>query len=225
MEATEDLIRTIIEKESWEEVIYYIVNVEKLDPWNIDLIKLCNSFIHFVRTAKELDFRIPAKIVFVAALLLRIKVDYLSILEEEKEEEKEIRPIETLDIDPTLLKLAYPIKRLPKRQITLDELIAALKKTMGIEKRREERASYARAQLEAQINWEEDIEKKIQKVLKEIEEDIKKSKLGKITFKQLVEEWKRDRIIDKFIPVLHLEKDRKVKTEQEEFFKEIWISK
>jgi len=226
MEMSEELIKKIIEKESWEEVIYYIVNVERLDPWNIDLVKLCNSFIQFIRSAKELDFRIPAKIVFVAALLLRIKVDYLSILEEEKEKEEHVlRSLESLDIDPALLKLAYPIKRVPKRQITLEELINALKKAMDIEKKKQERTAYAKARLELEIDWEADMEKRIERIFREISEALKNSELGVVKFSDLVRDWKRDEVIDKFIPVLHLEKNGKVRTKQEEFFKEIWIKK
>ena len=56
----------IVEKESWEEIIYYIVNVQNIDPWNVDLVKLTDNFLKFIKAAKDLDFRIPAKIVFIA---------------------------------------------------------------------------------------------------------------------------------------------------------------
>ena len=80
----ENILKTIIEKESWEDVIYYIVSLEQLNPWDVNLVKLTGSFIKFIKNAGDLDFRIPAKIVFIAAVLLRLKADYLSIFEEEE---------------------------------------------------------------------------------------------------------------------------------------------
>jgi len=225
MSEEENILRMIIEKESWEEIIYYIVNVENLDPWNIDLIKLAESFIRYLKTVEELDFRIPAKIVFVAAILLKLKADYLSILEEEEEVAEVVRPLEDLDISSELVQLSYPVKRLPKRPVTLEELIRALKKAVAVEKRREERRQLFVKRVQAVIPTEEDITKRIERVMQEIEELMKKLKLDKIEFRQIVEEWKRDKIVEHFIPVLHLDQERKIEVQQPEIFKEIWILK
>lgn len=219
----ENLLKTIIEKQSWEEIIYYIVNIEKIDPWNVDIVKLCEGFIKFLNSVKELDFRIPAKVIFVAALLLRMKTEYLMMKEEEKVEEKEEEIPEILDINPEMLKLSYPIKRIPKRQITLEELIIALKKAMEIEKKKKEKRETWRQRLEKELEMEEDIEKRIEIVWKKIEEKSKEKE--KIGFREIVEKWERREIVNNFLPILHLEKNEKIKTEQEDFLKEIWIFK
>lgn len=224
MSEEENILQMIIEKESWEEVIYYIVSVENLDPWNIDLVKLADSFLRYLKAVEELDFRIPAKIVFVAAILLKLKADYLSIFEE-REEAVEVKQFEDLGIDPNLVQLSYPMKRVPKRQVTLDELVHALRKAMTVEKRREERKQLFARRLQAAIPTEEDITKRIERVMQEIDELIKKLKLDRIEFKQIVEEWKRDKIVEHFIPVLHLDQERKIEVQQPEIFKEIWIKK
>ena len=221
---TQNLIKTIIEKESWEDVIYYIVNVEKIDPWNVDLTKLCDGFIKFIRDAADLDFRIPAKIVFIAAILLRLKAEQLSILEEEKEKLPKIEePIEPLGFDFDKVKLSYPLKRLPRRQVTLEELINALRRAVEIEKRREQRRILAKTNLQANIVIEEDITKRMEKLINEIKEKMKNHDSGKISFSQLLKKRDRDEIVSKFIPLLHLEKDEKIKTEQPELFRDIWI--
>jgi len=224
MSEEENILQMIIEKESWEEVIYYIVSVETLDPWNIDLVKLADSFLRYLKAVEELDFRIPAKIVFVAAILLKLKADYLSIFEE-REEAVEVKQFEDLGIDPNLVQLSYPMKRVPKRQVTLDELVHALRKAMTVEKRREERKQLFARRLQAAIPTEEDITKRIERVMQEIDELIKKLKLDRIEFKQIVEEWKRDKIVEHFIPVLHLDQERKIEVQQPEIFREIWIKK
>jgi len=225
MTEEENILQMIIEKESWEEVIYYIVSVENLDPWNIDLVKLTDSFIRYLKAVEELDFRIPAKIVFVAAILLKLKADYLSIFEEREESVEEPKTFEDLGIDSNLVQLSYPMKRVPKRQVTLDELINALRKAMAVEKRREERKQLFAKRLQVAIPTEEDITKRIERVMQEIDELMKKLNLERIEFKQIVEEWKRDKIVEHFIPVLHLDQERKIEIQQPEIFKEIWISK
>jgi chromatin segregation and condensation protein Rec8/ScpA/Scc1 (kleisin family) len=114
MTEEENILKIIIEKQSWEEIIYYVVNVENLDPWNIDLVKLTNGFLKFLHEAKELDFRIPAKIVFVAAILLRLKSNYLSIFEEEEPEENlEQKPMIYEEPPELLALLAGIIKSIP----------------------------------------------------------------------------------------------------------------
>ncbi len=226
MSEEESILQLILEKESWEEVIYHIVSIENLDPWNIDLVKLTDRFIEYIEKVEELDFRIPAKIVFVAVVLLRLKADYLSIFEEEEtiEEMAKEKPFVDLGIDPNLIELGVPIKRMPKRQVTLDELITALRKALAVKERREQRRLIWRRRVAAQIS-EEDITKRIEHILKEIDEAIRKTKSERVRFRQIVEEWNRDKIVEHFVPLLHLEQDRKVRTEQEDWFKEIWISK
>jgi len=44
-------------------------------------------------------------------------------------------------------------------------------------------------------------------------------------FREIVKEWNRDKVVEHFIPILHLEQERKIETEQEDFFKEIFIHK
>lgn len=222
----ENILQLIIQKESWEEVIYHIVSIENLDPWNIDLVSLTNSFLNYINKIEELDFRIPAKIVFVAVVLLRLKADYLSIFEEEEtfEEIAKEKPFVDLGIDPNLIKLGLPMKRVPKRQITLNELIVALKKALAVREKKVERRRIWRAQLQAEIG-EEDITKRIEEIMKEIDQLMKRLNETKLKFSQIVEKWNRDEIVRHFVPLLHLEQDNKIKCEQEDFFKEIYIQK
>jgi len=226
MTEEENILKTIIDKESWEEVIYYIVSLENINPWDVDLVKLTESFVRFIKSVEEIDFRIPAKVVFVAAILLRLKADYLSIFEEAEEEIlKEQKPFAELGIDPNLVQLGYPMKRVPKRQVTLDELIVALKKALAVKERKTERVRIARQQLADIGTEEEDITKRTETILKEVDELMKKLNQDKIEFSKIVGEWKKDKIISKFVPLLHLEHDQKISCEQEDYFKEIFISK
>jgi len=225
MTEEENILQLVLEKENWEEVIYHIVSIEKLDPWNIDLIKLTDSFLRYMKRIEELDFRVPARVVFVAAVLLRLKADYLSIFEEEEtiEQIAQQQPVD-LGIDPNLVQLGLPMRRIPKRQITLDELIVALRKAITVREKRVERRRIWRERLALQVT-EEDITKRIEEMMHEIDELMSKMRSEKVGFSQIVKNWERKRIVEKFVPLLHLENDRKIETEQEDYFKEIWIRK
>jgi chromatin segregation and condensation protein Rec8/ScpA/Scc1 (kleisin family) len=226
----ENILKMIIERESWEEVIYQIVSLENLNPWDVDLVKLTHSFLKYMNQLqlKEINFRMPAKIVFLVAVLLRLKADYLSIFEEEETIEdvaKQAGPLEQLGIDPSLIQLGVPMKRMPKRQITLDELMGALKKAMEVRVKREIRRQVWEERLRVQFTEEEDIAKRIDEMMKEIDEKITKTKADSVSFSDVVKEWNREEVVDKFVPMLHLEQNQKIKTEQEDFFKEIYISR
>lgn len=219
-------MKMILEKESWEEIIYHIVSLEQIDPWNVDLIKLTEGFLRFIRSVEQLDFRIPAKIVFVAAILLRLKSDYLSIFEEQSSVEDVLekeKPFVDLGIDPSLIKLGLPMKRVPKRQVTLDELMVALKKAVTVRERKVERKHRIRARLRAELRAEEDVTKRIEKVMADIERRMQMAHTDKLRFRDLVDKWEREEVVNHFIPILHLEKNQKISTEQEELFKEILI--
>jgi segregation and condensation protein A len=226
MSDEENILKMIIEKESWEEVIYQIISLENLNPWDVDLVKLTDRFIEYLNKLEKFDFRVPGKIVFVAALLLRLKADYLSIFEEEETIEDIAKQPQMVDlgIDPSLVKLGLPMRRIPKRQITLEELMGALQKAMQVRVRRDLRKHAWRERIASQI-VEEDITKRIERMMGEIESAMKKQHSDQVSFNDLVKKWEREEIISKFIPLLHLEQDKKISTEQIDFFKDIIIKK
>lgn len=226
MSEEENILKMIIERESWEEVIYEIVSQENLNPWDVDLVKLTDRFLEYLNKMEKLDFRVPGKIVFVAAVLLKLKSDFLSIFEEEETIEDMAKQPQIVDlgIDPSLVKLGLPMKRIPKRQITLEELMGALQKAMQVRVRRDLRKHAWRERIASQIT-EEDITVRIERMMKDIDEKMKKSDQKEIEFHDLVKQWNRDEIVSKFIPLLHLEQNKRISTEQIEFFKDIIIKK
>ena len=225
----QNLLKLIIEEQSWEDLIYHIVSYEGLNPWDIDIIKLADSFLKYVEKLRVLDFRIPAKVVLVAAILLKIKCETLYPFKKEEEEyfpEEALEDEELRVIKEGLKKLDLrpPIRRIVRRKVTLNELIDALKKAVKVEEKKERR-KILRRRLEEEIGEEEDIEKRIEELMKEIESLLSRMGTEKIGFSSLVKKWERDEIVRDFLPLLHLSAMKKVKTEQERLFDEIFISK
>ena len=226
----ENLLKLILKKESWEDLIYHIVSYEGLDPWNVDIVKLANSFLSYIEKLRILDFRIPAKVVLVAAILLKLKCDALYPSEKEEEEyftEEDLKNEELRRIKEEISKLDLkpPIRRIVKRKVTIDELIDALKKAVKVEEKKERTRKILGKRLEEEIGEEEDIEKRIEELMKEIENLLSRVGTEKIGFSSLVKRWERDEIVRDFLPLLHLSAMKKVKTEQERLFDEIFISK
>lgn len=227
MSEEENILQLILQKENWEEILYHIVSLENLNPWDVDLVKLTAGFLKFIHTAKELDFRIPAKIVFVAAVLLRLKSDYLSLFEEQTTMDEAVekqKEMIDLGVDPNLIKLGIPMKRIPKRQVTIDELVGALRKALSVREKKEERHRLWKERTRFEMPTGEDITKRIEAVMAEIDAALSKSKKDSVKFKDIVN-WNRESVVEHFVPLLHLEQDNKIRTDQEEFFKEIYISK
>lgn len=206
------LIKTIVIGTDWEEVITNIIDEEDINPSNVDIVKLVDAFMNYLHTMERFDFRIPARFILIAAILLRMKCEVLKI--------KQIKPGEeqmpNIDIDVPLLDL--PIVRKPKKKIMLTDLINALNKVLELEERKKERKIKIRRAVENLISEEEDIERRIIAVL----EEIKTNNIN--TFSELVKKWERKCIVDKFIPLLHLVNDNLVRCDQKEMFGEIYIT-
>ncbi len=208
------VIQTIILGSDWQEVLTTLVAEMGMDPLYVDLIKLAEVFTGYLQKLQKFDFRIPARFILVAAILLRMKAELLL----DEEEQKEIKRIESspLNIEdvPTLLP---PISRKPTKRVTLNELVTALNKAFEFQERKEGKKIRMRHAIERLIEPEEDIEARI----KEIYEEILRTK--SIRFSQLVPAWKKMEIVKTFIPLLHLATRDMVVCEQEDMFKEIFI--
>lgn len=226
----DNLLEMIIEKQSWEDIIYQIVSYENLNPWDIDIVKLTDSFLKYIEKLKVLDFRIPAKIVVVAAILLRLKCEIFSPFEKSggsggynKEIDDEILRLKE---ETQNLELKSPIKRRPKRKVTLDELVDALKKAVKVQEKKEGARNKLRSKLGRHLVTDEiDIEIRINNLMLEIDGLLDKLNSEKVEFSKLVNEWEANNIIDNFLPLLHLASRGKVGTDQREFFKEIYVKK
>ncbi|MBS3052639.1 MAG: segregation/condensation protein A [Candidatus Aenigmarchaeota archaeon] len=226
----QELLSQVIEKQSWEDIIYHIVSLEGMNPWDVDIGKLTDSFMKYIENLELIDFRIPAKVVLVAAILLKLKSDTLYSLESEKENqlEEQLKSEDFAEIKMKLaqLKLSPPVERHATRSVTLDELVNALRKAMKIKEKKEVKHKVLGKRIAKEINFEEeDIEVRINKLMSEIDDFLGKLNSDKIEFSKIVGEWERNEIVKHFMPLLYLSSRGRVTTEQEKIFKEILIKK
>ena len=208
------LIRTIVLGSDWQEVLANLVVEEGMDPLSIDIAKLADSFMIYLNKVKEFNFRVPARFILVAAILLRMKCELL--LEEEIKKDKiEGATGPLLDVEVPIL--TPPVMRKPTRKVTLDELITALNKAFTFKEKKETKKLRIRRAAEQLIGPAEDIELKIKEIFNEILR-------GKRKLSDIVPVWRRKEIVEIFMPLLYLTQRGKISCEQEEFFKEIYIN-
>ncbi|HLD98491.1 MAG TPA: segregation/condensation protein A [Candidatus Nanoarchaeia archaeon] len=223
------------DKMGWQEIIYDLINTEQLDPWDIDLFVLAQKYLVKIKELEEANFVVSSKVLLVCALLLRIKSDILlnkymksidDILFNKKQEIQEklkVTGFEDFDDIPELVPRT-PLPRLKK--VSLQELMAALNKAVQTEERRVvkkevEKEIYERTQLflpKKSVNLLERIKNMHSKVIGLFQ------KQDKIPFSNISGDKKEDKI-NAFIPLLHLDTQKKLWLHQESYLEEIWIHK
>ena len=71
----------------------------------------------------------------------------------------------------------------------------------------------------------EDINKRISMLYSKISTILTRVRKNEIEFSKIVDKWERGEIVNNFVPLVHLDSQKKVKARQEEVFEEIWVSK
>ena len=218
----------------WKEIIYDLINTEQLDPWDINITILTEKYLEKVQKIEKAEFFISSKILLAAALLLRIKSEILlnkyiksidEILFGKKQEKRKI--LERIELEEEIpeLILRSPIPRFKK--VTLKELIESLNKAITTENRRIKKEIINKnAVREISFSLPKkrfSIKNKIRGIYKNLFNHFKKNKeKKKVTFTEFIGENREERIIA-FLPLLHLENQKKVWLEQEVHFEEIHI--
>ncbi|MBM3303784.1 MAG: hypothetical protein FJY76_01705 [Candidatus Aenigmarchaeota archaeon] len=219
-----DIMQMIISDQSWEQIISEIITAEALDPWDLDIGRLSDRFAKHIEKLDTMDFVVPAKYVIIAAVLLGMKSEDLQLLDFGREPDMEPdgteilgSGIERVNVSP----LALPPRRSVHRKIVVEELIAALRRVLATQERRE-----VRARIRPSIEISDfDIEERINSLYTRISALMGQMSGGELKFSQVVPKWEREHIIDTFLPLMYLDNQRKLHCRQEEYFKDIFIGK
>jgi len=215
---------------TWQSLILDLVRVQNMDPWDIDVSKLSQEFIGMLKKMQELDLRISGKVVLAAAILLKMKSNYLMERDimnfdklmhpEEYSEDALYEEPKRLDIDLSKVRLIPRTPQPRKRKVSIYELVEALKLALEVKNRRRQILDSIQIPLpEKKVDISiiiEQLYKNIEKIL-----DIE----GTMTFSQLIPTNKKEDILNAFIPILHLSNQQKIDLYQQEHFGEIEITK
>jgi segregation and condensation protein A len=217
---------------SWKDIIYKLIEEEHMDPWDIDVSILANKFLELLKKLKELDFRISGKMVLASAILLKMKSDIL--IEEDiphfdqimnpTEENMVLEDQHVAMADATGSVNIFPRTPQPrKRKVSIFDLVKALEKALEVESKRKHR-NLAAKKIEIRIPEKKyDLGKSMQSVYGKVTGHYKKKKTQILTFDDLVpSDAKQDKVLT-FVPLLHLDTQRKIDLEQENHFNTIAV--
>lgn len=221
---------------TWQSILYELVKKEGMDPWDIDVSSITKRYIDTIRKLKELDFRVSGKVVLAAAILLKIKSNRLvgeDLMELDRliagpEQEGalfddvgvlESAGIENLDEKPTLMP-RVPQPR--KRKVSIYDLVEALEKALEVKQRR---VFNSIPPLNVYTSKKtRDITHVIREVYGKIKNFLFLNNQQKVMFSQLVNSGSREDKIYTFIPLLHLNFQRKIDLEQKVPFGDIEVT-
>ncbi len=216
--------------ESWEGVLRRLT--ADMDPWDIDVAELARRYREMLRAMRELRFEIPGRMVLTCSVLLRMQSDellasakpqseFIAELEEAVEEAAEDwdAPIEPEE------EFVIPLRRRPRRRVTLNDLRTALAAALKVSRRRSERRS-----LESEEDGDifdyfeiggEDITDRLHRLFNRIKKLLSGRRV--VSFFRLLERGDKDERVSRFVEILHLAAQGKISCEQEEFLGDIII--
>lgn len=236
MFAMENIDNLMVSEEvTWRDILYNVL--ADMDPWDVNIIELATRYSQKVDEMKEMNFRLPANVILVCSVLLRMKADILAPDEREYEDfSTSLDFIFNSDYPVSALVGSvddrYPIAIKPARtltrKVTADELITAIQdalaeKTKRIEriqlraakKSLEEDAGVDEVYLEPQMNILEVIEETYALIMTSLTSD------NVALFSQMAKT--REDVLKVFLSLLHLSNSDRVDLTQETLFGEIYI--
>ncbi|ACJ16559.1 hypothetical protein, conserved [Thermococcus onnurineus NA1] len=201
------------------DILLQLVQMGKVDPWNIDIVDLTEKYIERLREMKELDLRVSARAILAASILVRMKSEALLYADEEDEEEKHEEHIR-VEVEP----LAPPLRRV-ERYYTFDDLLDALMDALEEAEKRKPRKK-KKVEIEEEIFVVDDFRVDIEKHVNRLHEIVRKlysETREPIRFWDLVFDPTPKIVARTFLYLLFLSNMGKVELIQEEPFGEIYI--
>ena len=237
----DEILSMLIEKDeiTWKTIIQNLIKTGEIDPWDVDISILTKKYLKILKKLKEMDLRIPGKVLLAAALLLRIKSTKLIdeditefdrlIASTEMNEDEFYSDLESdmgdsviLDSEVNPVFSLTPRTPQPrKRKVSIYDLINALEKAFEVKKRRVVNnlppTSFKLPEKSTDVTFV------IRSVYKQIVSFFKQNN-NNLTFTQLIpSESKLDKVYT-FIPLLHLDNQRRIEMIQKKHFGEITIN-
>ena len=234
-ESLEDRIGTSF----WRDILYEIIST--MDPWDIDITLLAGRYSTRVSEMEEMNFRIPANVVIVSAVLLRMKAQFVgfsgaagpAFSPEDFMDDSELSMdgIDSQDSDMDSLigmgngvnggsNVGIMVKpnRVLKRRITALELIAAIQEVLE-DKAIKSRIPGKPVDRSLVIAMRTDIKRLIEETYDRVIAIL--AGRPEVSFSELAHD--RDEIVSTFISLLHLSNNQRLKLRQEKLFDEIYI--
>jgi len=209
----------LIDQPAWKTILIDLVETEKMNPWDIDVIVLSEKYLKKISELEGNNLRVPANAILACAILVKTKSKYLRLSSlDVKEEKVELTPEQKEMMLATIPDLMSG--RMSKEgRITLDELVMSIE---DIIQRTTPKRNSSRIVPRIEINFDAtSIEEKLDDVFNLIKQKVDSQ--GIVLFRDLVESDEVDSLVDVFLPILFLMNSGKLIAYQNEFFGEIFV--
>lgn len=216
-------------------ILVELAQAGKIDPWDIDIMQLTDSFLGRVTELKKMDLRISSRTLLYSAILLRMKSSEIFGIEKEEDIELYSDFFDDPDLpEPDEFPIPkLPVRRVSTRPVTLNELILELKKAENTFSRKNEKKKARQVEGERNIfsgpqlttgdllgiAHEEAISSRLALIWARLEELFKNHPF--VTLSSFLEA-SEDRIMD-YLSLLFLASNRKIWLYQNKLFGELYI--
>ncbi|MFW6005928.1 MAG: segregation/condensation protein A [Candidatus Bipolaricaulota bacterium] len=201
------------------------------DPWDVSVTELASGFMRELDKIGGKNLELSGRMVLTCAVLLRAKAEMLGGRVQSNEEEELEEDFNTgfwgyeeFENDSYIPKLELPLKRMSERTVTTDELSQAFSSAVEVYERREERLE---EEEETPHTWGMDLESesnfqvKLQRLYRKVKQKLSRGK--EVLFSTLLDRDTKEEKFEKFMELLHLQSEGKVRCQQERPFSEIKI--
>lgn len=201
------------------------------DPWEISVTDLASGFMRELDELGGKNLELSGRMVLTCAVLLRAKAERLGGRDQPDEEEEFEEDLDTgfwgyeeFENESYIPELELPLKRMSERAVTTGELSQAFSSAVEVYERREERWE---TKEESPYDWGMDLESesnfqvKLQRLYRKVKEKLSRGK--EVLFSTLLDRDTKEEKFQKFMELLHLQSEGKVRCKQERPFSEIKV--
>ncbi len=201
----------------WEELFRQATR--GLDPWALDITVLIGRFREFL-TKTPVEMRVPGRMVLASSVLLRMKSERMEGRATLEEAVEAVVAEETAaELEPSVYvapELRLPLRRRPKARVTIADLRRAFLATLSKPTRPKSSAQEARF-----LPKEEPFRARAFRLLRRLLAMVNGQRV--VPFSQILERGDPEERVAKFLELLHLDGQGKVRLHQPEFLGEILI--
>ena len=214
-------LQEFVKNATWRELLTELVEKNQLDPWDIDIVKVVDSYIGIVKSMRFMDLKIPANIMLAASILLRMKSDTINVMQVEEQQEMP-EPAFEGRIIPEVPELVPRLRMQPKRRITLEELMDALSDAIKVTEKREIATKRNLEPINLQVD-KDDIDDKMDSAYDLVRSSADSE--GVTTFSAISKGFQsmESMLLGLFVPLLFLASNGRIMLLQDSFFNEIFI--
>lgn len=211
------------------EPVEILVNLAKngeIDPWDIDIVSVTDKFLARIEDIQMMDLRISGRTLLYASILLRMKSNWVD-MDEPEEPDIFDDSMDFFEVDDYPVP-KLPVRRIATRPVTLQELIAELKKAERVEHRKKEKKLLRKLEERVAVTTdevlgiahEEDILGRVSRLYHVLDPVFEEH--GSVVFSELMGEERSENIMT-YVSLLFLATEKKIWLQQDELFGELFI--